>query len=75
LETQGKILRVLQEKEIQPLGSNQIKKVDVRILAATNIDLMSKVKSAEFREDLYYRLNIIDIHLPLCASARKIFPF
>lgn len=63
-ETQAKILRVLQEKEIQPLGSNQIKKVDVRILAATNIDLMSKVKNAEFREDLYYRLNIIDIHLP-----------
>jgi DNA-binding NtrC family response regulator len=63
-ETQAKILRVLQEKEIQPLGSNQIKKVDVRILAATNIDLLDKVKSGEFREDLYYRLNIINIHLP-----------
>ncbi|MBE0665001.1 MAG: sigma-54-dependent Fis family transcriptional regulator, partial [Candidatus Aminicenantes bacterium] len=53
-ETQSKILRVIQEKEIQPLGGNVIKKVDVRILAATNIELLSKVKSGEFREDLYY---------------------
>jgi DNA-binding NtrC family response regulator len=72
-ETQAKILRVLQEKEI-PLGSNQIKKVDVRILAATNIDLMSKVKSAEFREDLYYRLNIIDIHLPPLRERKEDIP-
>ncbi|MBN2400268.1 MAG: sigma-54-dependent Fis family transcriptional regulator [Candidatus Aminicenantes bacterium] len=73
-ETQAKILRVLQEKEIQPLGSNQIKKVDVRILAATNIDLMSKVKSGEFREDLYYRLNIIGIHLPPLRDRKEDIP-
>jgi two-component system response regulator PilR (NtrC family) len=73
-ETQAKILRVLQEKEIQPLGSNQIKKVDVRILAATNIDLMSKVKSGEFREDLYYRLNIINIHLPPLRERKEDIP-
>ncbi len=73
-ETQAKILRVLQEKEIQPLGSNQIKKVDVRILAATNIDLMSKVKSGEFREDLFYRLNIIDIHLPPLRERKEDIP-
>ncbi len=62
--TQAKILRVLQEKEIQPLGSNKVIKVDVRIIAATNISLKEKVKSAEFREDLYYRLNVVNIHLP-----------
>ena len=73
-ETQAKILRVLQEKEIQPLGSNQIKKVDVRILAATNIDLMSKVKSGDFREDLYYRLNIIGIHLPPLRDRKEDIP-
>jgi len=73
-ETQSKILRVLQEKEIQPLGSNQIKKVDVRILAATNIDLRPKVKSGEFREDLYYRLNIINIHLPPLRERREDIP-
>ena len=73
-ETQAKILRVLQEKEIQPLGSNQIKKVDVRILAATNIDLLPKVKSGEFREDLYYRLNIINIHLPPLRERKEDIP-
>jgi DNA-binding NtrC family response regulator len=73
-ETQSKILRVLQEKEIQPLGSNQIKKVDVRILAATNIDLMTKVKSGEFRDDLYYRLNIINIHLPPLRERKEDIP-
>jgi transcriptional regulator with PAS, ATPase and Fis domain len=73
-ETQSKILRVLQEKEIQPLGSNQIKKVDVRILAATNIDLLPRVKSGEFREDLYYRLNIINIHLPPLRERKEDIP-
>jgi len=73
-ETQSKILRVLQEKEIQPLGSNQIKKVDVRILAATNIDLLAKVKSGEFRDDLYYRLNIIHIHLPPLRERKEDIP-
>jgi len=64
METQAKILRVLQEKEIQPLGANRVHKVDVRIIAATNVVLHEKVKSGEFREDLFYRLNIINIHLP-----------
>jgi Response regulator containing CheY-like receiver, AAA-type ATPase, and DNA-binding domains len=73
-ETQSKILRVLQEKEIQPLGGNQIKKVDVRVLAATNIDLMDRVKSGDFREDLYYRLNIINIHLPPLRERREDIP-
>ena len=73
-ETQSNILRVIQEKEIQPLGGNQIKKVDVRILAATNIDLLAKVKSGEFREDLYYRLNIINIHLPPLRERKDDIP-
>ncbi len=73
-ETQSKILRVLQEKEFQPLGSSQIKKVDVRILAATNIDLMARVKSGDFREDLYYRLNIINIHLPPLRERKEDIP-
>jgi len=73
-ETQSKILRVIQEKEIQPLGGNVIKKVDVRILAATNIDLLTKVKSGEFREDLYYRLNIINIHLPPLRERKEDIP-
>ncbi len=73
-ETQSKILRVLQEKEIQPLGGNQIRKVDVRVLAATNIDLMDRVKSGDFREDLYYRLNIINIHLPPLRERKEDIP-
>jgi len=63
-ETQTKILRVLQEKEIQPLGGNKTINVDVRIIVATNVDLKEQVDKNEFREDLYYRLNIINIHLP-----------
>ncbi len=70
-ETQTKILRVLQEKEIQPLGSNKTIKVDVRIIAATNVDLKKKVESNEFREDLYYRLNVINIHLPPLKERRE----
>jgi len=63
-EIQNKLLRVLQEREIQPLGDNRSHPVDVRILAATNIDLKGLVANREFREDLYFRLNIIGIHIP-----------
>lgn len=73
-ETQMKILRVLQEKEIQPLGSNKAIKVDVRIIVATNVDLKEKVKNNEFREDLYYRLNIINIHLPPLRERKEDIP-
>lgn len=73
-ETQTKILRVLQEKEIQPLGSNKSIKVDVRIIAATNVDLKAKVERNEFREDLYYRLNVINIHLPPMLERREDTP-
>jgi DNA-binding NtrC family response regulator len=73
-ETQTKILRVLQEKEIQPLGSNRTTKVDVRIIVATNVNLKEKVDQNEFREDLYYRLNIINIHLPPLRERREDIP-
>ncbi|MBV9746451.1 MAG: sigma-54-dependent Fis family transcriptional regulator [Acidobacteriia bacterium] len=63
-ETQVKLLRVLQEKQFTPLGAVEPIRVDVRILAATNADLYQLVKEGKFREDLYYRLNVINITLP-----------
>ncbi|MDG2308033.1 MAG: sigma-54 dependent transcriptional regulator [Candidatus Binatia bacterium] len=64
LETQAKILRVLQEKELERVGGNKTIKVDVRIIAATNQDLEAKTKQGTFREDLFYRLNVVPILLP-----------
>ena len=61
---QTKLLRVIQEKEIKPLGDNRVHKVDVRIIASTNQDLPKKIANKEFREDLYYRLSVIPIELP-----------
>lgn len=73
-ETQTKILRVLQEKEIQPLGSIKTIKVDVRIIVATNVDLKEKVEKNEFREDLYYRLNILNLYLPPLRERKEDIP-
>ena len=64
LFTQAKVLRVLQEKEFERLGSNEPVKTDVRILSATNKDLAERMRRGEFREDLYYRLNVVTIRLP-----------
>ncbi len=63
-EIQVKLLRVLQDREFMPLGSNDLVRVDVRIIAATNKDLRKLVEEAKFREDLYYRLNVINLNLP-----------
>src|SRR5665213_417255 len=73
-ETQAKLLRVIQEKEFTPLGSNEVIKVDVRILAATNADLRKMVDEKKFREDLYYRLNVININLPPLRDRREDIP-
>ncbi|HWR36950.1 MAG TPA: sigma-54 dependent transcriptional regulator [Clostridia bacterium] len=64
MEMQAKLLRVLQEKEIRPVGSNRNVKVDVRVIAATNRDLESSYKNGTFRKDLYFRLNVVTVHLP-----------
>lgn len=64
LSTQAKLLRVLQEKEIMRVGSTKSLHIDVRIIAATNIDLIQAVKDGRFREDLYYRINILPIYIP-----------
>jgi DNA-binding NtrC family response regulator len=74
LKTQVDLLRVLQQKEISRLGSEDIIEVDVRILAATNRDLKKAIEESRFREDLYYRLNVISIHVPPLRERKEDIP-
>jgi DNA-binding NtrC family response regulator len=64
LSVQAKLLRFIQEREYRPLGSSEIRKADVRIISASNCDLQQLVRNNEFREDLYYRLNVVQLRLP-----------
>jgi len=74
LDLQAKLLRALQEREIERLGGVRPVSVDVRILAATNVNLRNAVRAREFREDLYYRLNVVPIHVPPLRERREDIP-
>jgi transcriptional regulator with GAF, ATPase, and Fis domain len=74
LDLQAKLLRALQEREFQRIGSSEMVKVNVRVLAATNCDLAERVRSGRFREDLYYRLNVVPIHMPALRQRRADIP-
>ena len=74
LSIQAKLLRVLQEREFTPVGGTKAKKVDIRLIAATNKDLEKMIKEEVFREDLYYRLNIVPLYLPALKERQEDIP-
>lgn len=71
---QGKLLRVLQEKEMMPIGGDKYKKIDVRVICATNRNLKAMVEEGTFRQDLYYRIHVVNIHVPTLKERRQDIP-
>ncbi|MBR4411480.1 MAG: sigma 54-interacting transcriptional regulator, partial [Firmicutes bacterium] len=74
LSLQGKLLRALQEKETMPIGGSQYRKIDVRVVSATNRNLLSMVNEGKFRQDLYYRLHVVEIHMPPLRERKQDIP-